>query len=434
MIGEHRVIVVAYEDETSWFDMSRLIDDVSVTHGRTNTTEQPDASACTVNFTVDALTAPLSNVVDIGARVIVSTLVDDLETVRFGGRITDLSLGWDEAGTETPDTGVGQLTAVNVLGDLGHRYVGDEPWPQELDGARVARVAQLAGITLDPALSDPGTVRLLPRDVDRSDALGIAHAAAESAGGVLWTTRAGVLHYADADHRRGILPLVTLDACDVLVTPTWARTLEGLTNEVSISYGPVPEGGAEQPRYHDIGEQSQLRYGRYSTSLTTQLAELADAEALGSLLLTRNAYPVWVLSALPLDMAGLDPTDTRAVLNLEMHDLIRVTGLPELGQAPTSAVLWVEGFSETLAYGEHSIALVVSGYCRTSPPPLWDDLDPDQTWNNIGTPTWDDAACLGPRPTLGRWNDTAATLRWDQVAATVTWDTYELMGKDGRHA
>jgi hypothetical protein len=38
--------------------------------------------------------------------------------------------------------------------------------------------------------------------------------------------------------------------------------------------------------------------------------------------------------------------------------------------------------------------------------------------------TWDDATCLGPQPSLGRWADVPASLRWDQVPAATTWDTW----------
>ena len=316
-----------------------------------------------------------------------------------------------------------QVIATGILADLGRRVVGDTPWPLQLDGARVAAVMAAAGITLNPATSDPGTVQVLPRDVDSQPALGVAQATATDAGGIVWATRDGEVRYADANHRRNAVPVLTLDSCDVLVTPQWTRTTEGLVNKVSIGYGVAPEGGGDQPRYVATRDDSIAKFGRYEFTTTTELAAAADATAMGSLLLTRNSSPVWLMSDLPVSVADLSDADTLALLGLELGSLVTVTGFPAAGAAPTSAALWVEGTTETLTYGAHEMTLVVSGYCRTVPPPHWDDLPPARTWDTAPG-TWDDAACIGPQPNLGRWDDQPATLRWDQVAPTVTWDTY----------
>jgi hypothetical protein len=308
------------------------------------------------------------------------------------------------------------------LADLGRRVVGDTPYAQQLDGARVAAVLAAAGMTLDPLFSDPGTVQILPRDIDSQPALEVAQGTATSANGMVWETRAGEVRYADAAHRRGVQPTLTLDACDVLITPVWSRTTEGLLNRVSLGYGPVPEEG-EQARYVADAPASVARYGRYELSAETELALLADATALGQLLLTRNSTPVWVMSELPVDIKGLDPARTDALLALDVHGLVTLTGLPAAGAAPSTAHLWVEGWTERLAWGEHDITLAVSGYCRTAPAPTWNDTDPAWTWDTV-LGTWDDASCMGPPLQLGRWDDVPASTRWDLVAPAITWDTW----------
>ena len=211
---------------------------------------------------------------------------------------------------DTPDAGVGQLIAVGPLAMLGRRVVGAVPFPLELDGARVARVMQAAGMPLDPLTSDPGTVQILARDIDSTSALDAAQAAAVDAAGILWETRTGQVRYADADHRRNTPPALTLDACDILVTPTWRRDLDGLVNDVSIGYGLAPEGG-EQPRYTAAAPASVARWGTYAYTAATALAALTDATKAGQLLLARNSAPVWVMANLPVDVAGLDPARHR---------------------------------------------------------------------------------------------------------------------------
>ena len=66
-----------------------------------------------------------------------------------------MTVGWDDAGEGTPDRPVAQVIAAATLADLGRRVVGAAPFPQELDGARVAAVMAAAGVTLDPRLQRP---------------------------------------------------------------------------------------------------------------------------------------------------------------------------------------------------------------------------------------------------------------------------------------
>jgi hypothetical protein len=147
---------------------------------------------------------------------------------------------------------------------------------------------------------------------------------------------------------------------------------------------------------------------------------------MANLLLTRNAAPVWILTDLPVALADLDPARTAQLLDLELHALVAVTGMPATGSLPTTTSLWVEGWTETLTWGGHDLSLHVSGYCRTVPPPQWDDLAPTLTWDTVpAAMTWDDATCLGPQPSLGRWADVPASTRWDTIPAATTWDTWK---------
>jgi hypothetical protein len=361
---------------------------------------------------------------DVGGLVTVATaLAGHAAVTRFVGAISDIAQTWEAAGEDTPNREALQVIATGPLAALGRRIVGDTPWAQELDGARVAKVLAAAGVILDPLYSDPGTVQILARDVDSQPALDVAQGTAQDAGGIVWSTVRGEIRYADANHRRGTVTGLVLDVCDILVTPRWLRNSGGLINRVSIGYG-APVAGADQARFTDERADSIAAFGRYEFVTGSQLAAQADAAAMGTMLLTRNSRPVWIMDELPVDVAGLDAADTASLLALEMHSLVSLSGLPAAGTAPTSAYLWVEGWTETLEWGIHDITLAVSGYCRTVPPPRWNDTLPETTWDNYGAGTWDDAACFGPTPNLGRWDDAPASLRWDQVPPAKTWNTY----------
>lgn len=421
-IGTPRVTYTPPGTGGATVDLTCYVDSLSIVHGRDDTDSQPDAGAVTLEVSANPNLAPPLPLVDVGGRVNVNVTVAGANIARFVGTVSDISQGWDDAGPNTPDHAIMQVIATEALATLGRRVVGDVPWSQELDGSRVAKILTAAGIGWNPNLSDPGTVQVLARDVDSQPALDLAQAVAADAGGILWQTRDGSIRYADAVHRNGTAPLLELDSCDVLVTPTWQRSTQGLINSVSIGYGPTPSEG-EQPRYVADRPTSIAEWGTWGLSATTELAAAADAQALAGMILARNSEPVWLMSALPVDVKGLSDADTQALLNLEVNDLILLTQLPNAGDAPSTAYLWVEGWTEQLEAGRHDLTLSVSGYCRTSPPPTWDRLDSTLTWDAMGATTWDEATCLGPPIPEGRWSDIASSWRWNTVDPAATWDT-----------
>lgn len=370
-IPTHQVVIVPSSGDP--VDITCLCTQVEIHHGRDDADNQPEPPSATFDLELLNGVDEWPTLLEVGAYLRVYSATSTLNATRFYGRVTDMELGWDDAGEATPDHLVAKVMAAGLLADLGRRTVGDVPWPQEADGARVGRICAAAGMTITPTYLDPGTVTILARDVDSQPALELAQQIAQDARGVLWYWRWGNLAYADADHRHGSQVALALDSCDLLVSPAWKRTTEGIVNRVSLGYGPPPAEG-EQPRYVATNATSQTRYGRYELSTETQLATLADATELGQLLLVRNGSPVWIMAALPVDTKGLDQDRTDALLSLDMHSLVNLTGLPSAGNAPTSAALWVEGWTERMAWGEWDITLAVSGYCRTSPPPTWDDL------------------------------------------------------------
>jgi hypothetical protein len=393
-------------------DVSCEVLEATVRHGRDNPVDQPAASSATIGLPV-----ALPPGVDVGTAVTLDTETAPGTWVRrFTGKVTDLSASW-EGGDVRP---VSAVLAVGPLADLGRSVVGDAPFPQELDGARAARILALAGATTGRV--DPGTVQLLPRDVDARAALELLTAVAEDGAGILWETRTGQVSYSDALARHGVPVTVLLDACDVLLAPTWSRTVAGLVNDVTIRYGPTPDGG-EQPSYTANRPDSVAAFGRFAYSTTTELAALADVTDRAQLLLVRGGLPVWNMPELPVNVADLDPARTAALLALDVGGLLGLTGLPA-GSPATSVNLWVEGWTEHLAHGVHDLVLAVSAYCRTAPPPLWNNIDPAVTWDTVGTMTWNDATCMGPLPSAGRWADVPASLRWDEIAPAVTWDTW----------
>lgn len=397
-------------------DVACELTQATIHHGRSDPDAQPEASSCTGEFITEI---PLANLA-IGTPIVIRAAFGSVTaSPRFDGFITDVRLGWRD-----PDTVVGQFTAVTGLADMGRRIIGDAPWPSELDGARVARAIQLAGVRTNSTRNDPGVVAILARDVDAQPALDVATEAAVAGGGILWNDRAGQVQYADAEHRRNTPISVELTACDLPMSVEWDQNLDGLVNDVRIRYGLAPDGG-EQPEVHAWNQPSIDARGLFGASLSTVIAGSADATKRADYIVARQAVPIWAFvgSALQLDTRFMPAALIEKLLGLEVHDLVHLTGLPE-SSPYTSALLWVEGWVEEISAFDWTLALLVSDYCRTAATPRWDDVDPGYTWDSMGALTWDQATCLAPVPPRGRWDDVPATVRWDGVPPTVTWDTW----------
>ena len=391
-----------------------------IRHGRDDPSSQPQTDTATLEI-VGVVPAGT----DIGTDIAVDAIVAGVRYRRFAGQISDIAIAF-----ESVDRPVATIIAVGQLAAMGRRIIGDEPWPVELDGARANRAIALAGVPTDPVRTDPGTVQVLARDVDAQPALNVAQDAAVDGDGMLWMAKDGVVLYADVRHRRGYAVALALDACSIPLSIVWSKGLEGLANDIRIRYGAE---GAEA-EVHLADDDSVAELGEYGASLSTRLANASAANARATLLLNRQSRPAWILAGIGVDLGligamreltpAADAADTVAILGLEVHNLVSVTGLPD-GSPAASATLWIEGWTETIAFGSWLIEYAVSDYCRSSTPPAWDDIPLDRTWNNVDPArTWDAIYCLPPTPPAGRWNDVPSSLRWNQVPPATTWNSW----------
>ena len=132
---------------------------------------------------------------------------------------------------------------------------------------------------------------MLARDVDAQPALAVASDAAIDGMGMVWQAKDGAVLYADAVHRKAVWPATfALDACILPLSVTWAKTLEGLCNDVRIRYG-LPEA-----ELHATHPASIAELGTFGASLTTRLASASDANARAQFMMIRQSSPAWVLA------------------------------------------------------------------------------------------------------------------------------------------
>jgi hypothetical protein len=177
---------------------------------------------------------------------------------------------------------------------------------------------------------------------------------------------------------------------------------------------------------HAFDLESIAERGTYGGDLTTRLASEADAQRRADEIVARQSTPAWILAGVAVELAFvLSPSDTRQVLALDVHSLIRVTDLPVEGPAQ-EALLWVEGWQETIEPDSWSIAFATSDYCRSAGSAYWDDVPAAQTWDTTDPSlTWNSAVCLVPPAGGERWDATDPAVRWDTVEPdNVTWDSW----------
>lgn len=427
---------------------------IRINHGRASADVRPEPPTCTVSLRVSALSAwPV-----IGTALVV-TLSDEFAAaagittpgkVRFTGRVTDPRVN--------PASDMVQITATGDLARVNAFPVGDAPWPAELDGARAARILALVA-TADPTvvvgLSDPGTVTVLARDVDRQPASSLLADLAACSGGDAWQSRGGVISWHDANYRLNADPILSLTAAEVLSGAEWVQSLDGLVTDLTVGYGaevfdPV-DGTTSQatvtvtdPVAADPVTGLGLSIGLAAT-ISTELATEADATAYATAVVGRRSRPRWHVPNLAVDMLRTitDPADRAALAAAEPGVLVAVTGLPTTGPVGSSNAHWVEGWAEEITALSWRMSLAVTPRGLTGPQPRWLDIPltytppapPGGTPSAPVTLSWGSPAIDGlswlsavgwwpgdDAPDAGRWADVPGTVHWNTYSPTTTWD------------
>lgn len=391
---------------------------VSITYGRQKPDGQPEPATCSLT-TDSALLPTVGQVLTVELGADAQLRWPGAPVRRFTGRVTDAKVV-PGPGTNDRRRRV-QLVATGPKAVLGRRMVGDVPWPQELDGARISRLLAMdPGVTAGPI--DTGTVQVLARDVDRQPLLGLLDQVATDAEGLLIELRDGRLVYHDADHRTAAVEDLTLTAGQVLWPLAWVQDLSGMVNDLTVGYG----AAEPQAEVRLTDPPSIATHGLYAAKVSTRLADQAAAERFVNLTVARRARPWWDVSTMAVELVrGLDPATAAKVLGLEVASLVRVTGFPTDGPMQLGR-LWVEGWTETITADSWTVVLSVSPYGRTGPPARWVDLASTISWAELDPGlSWAGAAAMDPGRSPGTtWATTAHDLSWADLSPTETWATW----------
>jgi hypothetical protein len=409
---------------------------VSIRRGRSRPDERYSPATVTLTFRRSGL-ADLPTIgqpvnVELTDEVLDYFSAGDPARSRFVGRVTDA-----KARPESKFNGPALVTIV-ATGDksrLGQCQVGGVAWPEERDGARAGRIfAQLADshpeITTGPP--DPGQTMLLAKYAETAvpyDADTAFTQLSDDSGGECVELRDGSLTWRDADHRRGLVAALELNARNVEADVSFGQVLAGLVNDLEIAYGYMTAGDTSTPRpavhVDDPDAFPSTGDGPISARQESEILGRTEALVRAVEVVGRRGRPRWridqgmtveLLRTLARDQAA-------ALLAGDVGMLVRVTGFPASGPF-VSAFLWAEGWTETITRNAWTFAVDFAEYSELAPSARWADMPPAETWADPALAGLSWIAFVGLPIDSGvsnRWIDQPADLKWSTVNPATAW-------------
>ena len=403
---------VTFAGTTTYADQT--ISSISIRMGRDDVTTQPQPGYASISLWTDA-----SEPLDVALSQSVSISIDKGTTGTqeiFAGIISDIDISLSAYGSDG-SIAVYSITAVGPLSQLNRHIVGATNYAKEFDGTRILNILTEAFLQswsdVSPTLTwadlpsgttwasydgtnlalvnglaanvdVPGQYELQAYSDGEADAYTLTTQAANSGRGVLWEGGDGDLHYDDYASRSSATPL-TLTADDILARGLRTAAQWGeIVNDANVTY----RAGTANAR----DEQSVILYGQLSGSRTTQLHNLADAQAQAADFIESRAYPRMYPEQITIPLHSPTVSDaTRDALAAVYNGLrIDTTALPAV--FGTTFDGFVEGYTWNLTRYTAELALTCSAYSETYSSIIWYQLSPTLTWAGYtpNTTEWQD--------------------------------------------
>lgn len=421
---------------------------LSITWGRRTSVDQPPPATCTFTVLDPPGGVRFDEAVPLGASCRIWSALGSRRVIVFDGRITDLDASYSD-----PDGGATvAVVAADMTADLGNRFIGDDPWPQESVATRVGRILTLAAggqtAQLDPR---PAAVLVGRMDADRQGAMPLLEDLAVTSGSVLWSAvdpaTGAYLLYEDPSLRaagsvltqyasglwgpsaagEGGLPV---DACLVLQDPLhWFLDTTDLLTRATVRW----QDQATQPDPTErvvtiVDADLEDSHGARGISLSTLLTSAQAASQLATAAMAAHANPdAWRSTGLTWDLAVSEANDPAAqTLAMTLLDnnsriglLLSLVNLPEWTPVGAAVSLFVEGGTYDYEQGRWMLALDTVPSTGTGRSITYAQF-PESVRDIDMDPTVSYADLLGVGPpvyTGGPWS--AATGTW--AAATGSW-------------
>ena len=395
-----RVDVWAGSGDRTTLPPWRVVLPLTVTHGRSEPGQQPDAPTCTfdilgpdqllaaghwVQVIAAGLTTPSTPVEWVSSHAWTSasaTWTGELfvRRPRFTGRVQNLeAVEWAGAVDRW------RVVATGNMGELGTAPV-DPSIPDSGSVADTARAMEL--MTNQMALISRVAVGTSRHTVLRAPVTGscleAVHALCEDTGAVLLQDVDGFMVYQAPDWETRPAQARLLPQ-DVISGVAWRAETNRIINSVWIKYG--PEAGRLD--YQVLDQPSAFRCSVRHVTLDTQLADEVSAITTANLIMARRKEPLWMLGQVEVDTRLLSQGDVTMVQALRAGDAIILPLLPEPSAAGEYSEWTVQGWAQVWEVADSSrITLsVLDRGAGAAGINRWSDLAV-YTWGQLAALTW----------------------------------------------
>jgi hypothetical protein len=272
-------------------------------------------------------------------------------------------------------------SGAGIVNAMARTNLSGGKWPEELSGARINRILDLAGWPADQREIDAGDYQIVSSGFSiRDNVSAIQHIqdVADSELGYVFMRGDNTFVYHDASHRN-VDPRSTSSNATFSNTGTgfvfqelqMSLDKDAIINEATVTSGTT---GAVPQTATDAA--SQAIYGVRSVSRSTLLANDADCLSQATAIVEAFAEPLQRVESLTTMETGLEDGWTPAILGLDIGDRITLVATPpveaEEYETTTSYELFVEAITDTYTPGQPvTIQLVTSAAEQSvaAPPP-----------------------------------------------------------------
>jgi hypothetical protein len=394
-----------------------VLANLSITSGRTNIYEQPQAGYVNIQL-IDvnqtAIPVEVNSTISVEIKNTSGTFVPI-----FGGNVVDIGLEVRDVGS-TMFTQTYTIRAVGALarlpkvltdGVLSKEFDGDQIW-DVLSAILFGQWQQVAGAltwaTYEPTttwanaennglgeIDRPGNYELAARSSDRTDVYSLVAALATSGLGYIYEDSYGRIGYADSTHRSTYLAAngyVDIDANHARAKGLKIETRAGdVRNSLTIKYGAT--SSSEQSA---SDAASIATFGTLAQIITTTLHNSADATAQANFYLSLRAQPQPNFKAMTFDLTNpdIDNTDRDALINVFMGQPLAIINLP-LNMNSGTFQGFVEGWSFSATFNQLSLTVLLSPLAYSLQAMRWNDVPITEKWNTVSpTLTWEYATLV----------------------------------------
>jgi hypothetical protein len=384
---------------------------MTITSGRTNIYEQPQAGYCNLSL----LETNESNVnFEINDSVSVEVKkTNGTYVYLFGGFITDLSVEVANSGSTALSQRI-NIVAVGALARLA-RAIFDGNISSDMDGDQIYAVlsgvlfdtwnevsASLTWNTYDPTVTwanaqnsglgqidQPGDYELDSQNNVLNNVYSVVSGLATSGLGYLYEDAQGRIGYADSTRRGEYLAAngyVDLDGNHATGPGLNIIKRAGdVRNSITISY--TSSGNSSVT---DSDAASIADYGQLAATVATTLKNQSDANAQAAFYLEIRAYPQFEMSRITFEIGSpeIDNVDRDTLLEVFMGLPLNIQNLPS-NMVGGEFQGFVEGWTWRAGYNRLTLELNVSPIAYSLQAFRWNNVPASETWNTISPSlTW----------------------------------------------